>query len=131
MAKKKSTSQARENGSVKLPAAEGDAPEVGLPVLRGSNPTPPAEGTEKKYVERTVVIELPIGPLGGGYRPRHVDVQLRTAAQRGALRQVLSGLDHAGDRTADKRRVTNNAEAVRWLLEQIAEQIEEGIPDDG
>jgi len=61
----------------------------------------------------------PIAPGEEGTCPRHVDVQLRNARQRATMRRVFTGLDLAGERTLDGKRVGNHAQAVLWLLEQI------------
>jgi hypothetical protein len=49
----------------------------------------------------------------------HVDVQLRDAATRRAFMRVWAGLDRAGARLKDGRRVISYADALRWLLEQV------------
>ena len=71
--------------------------------------------------DERVMIEVPLGPVGDDCKPRHIDVQLRTPQQREAMRRIFRGLDLTGARSADGRRVTNTAEAVRWLIEQVAE----------
>ena len=74
---------------------------------------------------RVAVIEVPLGPRPAALDdcPRHVDVQLRTPAHRVAMRRLYEGLDLAragrGERLASGERVTNNVEAILWLLEQI------------
>jgi hypothetical protein len=70
-----------------------------------------------------VEIYVPIGaPVVGGYRSNHVDVQLSTR-QTTALHHVLAGLDAAGERLDDGRRVHHKVDAVRWVFDQVADQL--------
>lgn len=63
---------------------------------------------------------IPLGPLPpDAWLPRHVDCQLRTPEQRENLKRISIGLDQAGARLKSGQRVTNYAEAIRWLLERI------------
>ena len=50
----------------------------------------------------------------------HVDCQFRDAETRNAFRQFQAGLDVSGVRLADGRRVVSGADAIRWLVQQIA-----------
>ena len=70
-------------------------------------------------------IEVPLGrgPAALDDCPQHVDVQLRTDRQRMAMARLREGLDLAregrGERLADGTRVSNNVDAILWLLEQF------------
>ena len=83
-----------------------------------------SERIAEHYRGRAVTIEIPIGPLGDGHEVRHVDCQLRTGQQREAMRRMFTGLDLCGARTRNDKRVTNNVQAVLWLLEQVAAAID-------
>ena len=66
-----------------------------------------------------VQIELPmVAEPKPGYSSRHVDLQL-DADQAITLRRVFEGIDAAGSRLASGKRITTNADVVRFLLEQI------------
>lgn len=66
----------------------------------------------------TRLLELPLGVVPCGYVSRHVDARL-DRRQGAALRRLQDGLDRAGRRLANGKRVISTADAVRWLLEQI------------
>jgi hypothetical protein len=53
------------------------------------------------------------------YVSRHVDCQLSHAQAR-TLRELVEGLMDAQARLANGRRVTTSADAVRYLLDQLA-----------
>jgi len=104
---------------------EGDHPVTPSPPHPVTPEAAAAEGSRRireHYARQTVQIEVPLGPRPGEAEAqiRHVDVQLRTARQRETMRRLFTGLDLAGTRTADGRRVTNNVQALLWLLEQVA-----------
>ena len=63
---------------------------------------------------------LPMEQIAAGryHLSSHVEVQRLSLPQRTALRRLLIGLDAAGQRLADGRRVAKNADVVRWLLEK-------------
>lgn len=65
-------------------------------------------------------LAVPLGEIPAGvYVSKHVEAQL-DGPQAATLRRVLAGLDRDGARLANGRRVTSSADAVRWLLENIA-----------
>jgi len=71
-------------------------------------------------VPSTVTIAVPFSSasLDHCYISTHVDAQL--SHQQGlALRRLHLGLDAAGARLANGRRVATPPDAVRWLLEQV------------
>lgn len=55
------------------------------------------------------------------YVTPHVEVQL-DAAQAATLRRLVEGLDVAGARLANNRRVTTGPDAVRYLLDRLADK---------
>jgi hypothetical protein len=66
-------------------------------------------------------ITLPIGPMPGvGHVTNHIEVRLLSLAQRLAFRRFWRGLDAAGHRLANGKRINRPPDAIRWLLEQIA-----------
>lgn len=70
---------------------------------------------------RKVRIEAQLAPLfEQAYRPTHVEARLDPAQAR-VLRRLLDGLDQAGARLRNGRRVGSPADSVRWLLEQLDE----------
>jgi len=71
-------------------------------------------------VQSAVTIAVPFSSasLDHCYISTHVDAQL--SHQQGlALRRLHLGLDAAGAKLANDRRVASAADAVRWLLEQV------------
>lgn len=105
------------NGEEKAAAAVAEEPpdESGLEV------------NEKavRPVIKTVRVKLPLLDLAsaGGeedraYRSRHVEARL-DGAQAETMKRLFRGLDQVGARLANGRRVGSNADAVRWVLEQV------------
>jgi len=78
-------------------------------------PQPPTADPEPPCM---VSIEAPVRPILPGYRTRHVQIQSLTALQSEGLTRLQAGL--AETRLANGRLVQSKADAVRWLLEQIA-----------
>ena len=68
------------------------------------------------------VVEIPVAPAPvreDAHRPLHVQVRLKTKAQRTAMRRLYEGLDQTGARMANGRRVHSLADAMRWVLERL------------
>lgn len=75
------------------------------------------------------LIEVPIGPLDNSYRPRQVSVNSLSAEQSAALRMLRMTLGAAGVRCQKNRHrasghpdgalVDTNADAIRYLLDQV------------
>jgi hypothetical protein len=80
----------------------------------------------------TVTLTLPLGELlHAGFQadPRsaqHVDCQCQTMGQRRALMRLRAGLEATGARLDNGRRVLSNADAIRYVLELLAESDPEG-----
>lgn len=99
-------SKKKSNSTVALPPRTAD---IDLPPAAAAAPPDP--------VLRT--IGIPLGRRSDGYISRHVDVQL-DPVQRTSLSRLLSGLRQAGERLDGGKPVGSNADAVRWLLERLA-----------
>ena len=70
----------------------------------------------------SAIVEVPLAdPEPDSYLSRHVQVQL-DAEQRVAMRRLLNGLRQANEHLASGRAVQSNANAIEWVLEQIAKQ---------
>jgi hypothetical protein len=124
---------AKKKAKTTSPACEVVAPptgteEVGVPVdLTGETtpepdpePTPPEERDVNNH-PAAVQIELPLGEVGNGYLTNHVEVGGLNVPQRETLKRLFHGLDHAGARLANGKRVGSNADTIRWILEQIGQ----------
>jgi hypothetical protein len=67
---------------------------------------------------------MPLAPVSETeYLSDHVESKLRTQEQRRAMKRLLRGLQHQGAATKDGRPVQRPGEVVRWLMEQVAEQL--------
>ncbi|MCP4571486.1 MAG: hypothetical protein GY838_03975 [bacterium] len=85
-----------------------------------ADPTPPAV---KPGPSEAATITIPVtDPVPGGYRTNHADVQFDTR-QSEALHHVLAGLDAAGERLDNGRRVHHKVDAVKWVFDKIADQL--------
>jgi len=73
---------------------------------------------ESAVVSRS--LQVPFAAARPGYQTRRVDVSHMTPTQKNALASLVAGLDKNGATLESGRRVVNNSEAIRWLLEQIA-----------
>ena len=67
-----------------------------------------------------VTIEVPVAPIEDGYLTRHVEAQLDEPERR-ALRGLFNGLVAADERLANGRPIERMSHAIRWLLQQVAE----------
>ena len=74
-----------------------------------------------------IEVALPLAPLEevGEYASRNLCIRQLSIAQAHALRRLELGLDAVGARCAmpggAQRRVICRADAIRWLLDRIAE----------
>ncbi len=65
-------------------------------------------------------IEVVLGePLPHAYRSTHIDVHLDQRQAEG-LRRLYDGLDRTGAKLSNGRHVQSAADAVKWLLDQVA-----------
>ena len=70
----------------------------------------------------TVTITVPIAEPADGYIPSHIDCHLRERRLAMAFDRLYRGLDAAGVRMLDGRRVMHRTDALRWLCEQVLQQ---------
>lgn len=88
-------------------------------------------GKQAKHEQQVELIDVQIGipladpPEAYGYIARHVEIGALTLEQGRALRQVAEGVAERGLRLRSGRRVATPPDAIRWLLEQIAEMASE------
>lgn len=77
-----------------------------------------------KHDELTVIIEIPVAvPTDSAYRTRQIHAKL-TQRQADAARVLFDGL-YAQDATlANGHHVDTPADAIKWLLEQIADGVQ-------
>lgn len=117
-------------------AVAGQGAVAGLPTVpreptAGLPDSPPAARAPMRLRERDEVDvepirlpELPVAPLSKpGYVPRHLDVHLNPR-QSEALRALYLGLDATDTRMLDGPHVKSGGDAVRFLLDLVAVQIE-------
>jgi hypothetical protein len=76
----------------------------------------------------TIRVELPVAPLPAhGFRSQRLDLSL-TRRQAEALHCVLHGLHVQHAQLREGRHVENIQHALRWILEQIADEIDASGP---
>ena len=91
---------------------------------------PPGHILVPARLVKTVVVLCPVGDLDSGhYVSRHVEVQLNHE-QSTALKRLFHGLEAAAAKLASGRSVVTAADAVRWLLERVADE-REGVVCEG
>lgn len=71
----------------------------------------------------TVTITVPTGPVSRDEPAEAIDLRLSTK-QGKVLRGILNGLMMRGETVNAGHRVATNHDALLWLLDQIAEQVE-------
>lgn len=95
------------------------------PAAEKHNGEPPLNGT--LLTPEEAAIAFPLVPIDeGAYRKTHVDLQL-SGRQALGLRALFEGLDRAGARLENGRRVSTPTDAVRFLLEQAAKKYDESV----
>jgi len=109
-----------ESGEGRVESGEGRVESIEIP--KSPNPEIPSTlDPRPSSVSISVpAAALPMEQIAAGryHLSSHVEVQRLSLPQRTALRRLLIGLDAAGQRLADGRRVAKNADVVRWLLEK-------------
>lgn len=70
---------------------------------------------------QTKSVSVPLASVDFGYLPRRIDLRKLTKRQSGALRQLQEALSVQGVRLADGSQIKNPANAIKWLLESLAE----------
>lgn len=75
--------------------------------------------TKARPAADVVMVECPLGEVPPHeYAQQHVEVQLNEP-QAFALKRLVEGLDLAGARLNNERRITEPPDALRYLLERI------------
>ena len=81
--------------------------------------------------ELTIVIDAPMGICREGYASGHVEVGSLLPKQAAALKRIRCSLSDQAARALrrdamhpDGRVVDSNADAIRWILDQCAEQFQ-------
>ena len=65
-------------------------------------------------------VKVPMAPIGEeGYKARHIQVQLE-GVEAVKMKSLFQGLDQEGARLANGRRVMSNADAIRWMLQNLS-----------
>ncbi|MGA2032317.1 MAG: hypothetical protein ABSG68_08690 [Thermoguttaceae bacterium] len=117
-------SQAAAGQSVEREVCDnGPTPDAPRPTLPAPDYAAHSRGLLDKAAAELglLTIHVPLGALPDppGYLPKHIEVNNLSMAQRLSLRRMLAGLDAAGARLANSRRVTTTPDVLRWLLEQL------------
>ena len=83
-------------------------------------PAPPVQVIERRI--ETVTVEIPLGEPPHRFQTIHLEALLygEHAQTWARLRQALRDKDA---RTADRKEVRSGPDILRWLLEQIAEEV--------
>lgn len=81
-----------------------------------------AEAEVEPVALRSVSVSAPMVLEVSGYVGRHVEARL-TAKQGEALKKLLEGLKAEFARVEGGRAVSSTADAVRWLLERLGEEM--------
>jgi hypothetical protein len=136
MTKKHKPTGASIDEALPLPPGEPE-PQIACDevAILAPRPSPSPTAPSPNYEERADGVRvcqctLPLGPPARGYLNQHVDVQL-TPPQATALKSLLAGLDHTGLRLGTGRRPATGADAIRWLLDQIARKGEGPAKGEG
>ena len=87
---------------------------------RKTTPQTPQAGTAERDTQ-VVSIDVPLTAPHSGYASNRIDAHLN-GEQRETLKRLRAALDAGAVRLKSGRVVHTPADAVRWLLEQIAEQ---------
>lgn len=74
--------------------------------------------TPKKHAGAIVPVEIPT-LAGTGYAQRQIDLTL-SGPQAETLASVVRGLHAGSHKLADGRPVQTGADALKWMLEQVA-----------
>lgn len=83
---------------------------------------------EAQEVKKEITIKIPIHVRPGVYQSTRVDTKLHDAKQRMAFRALFDAISHRRH-LADGHLVNSQTDAIRWLLEQIADQIGAKLSD--
>lgn len=84
------------------------------PEVKATEPAAETPEIKKITVELPLTMESP-----AGYKPRYVEIGNLNEAQSSALSRLRMGLLRAGATLASGRIVATNADAMRYMLEQL------------
>lgn len=87
-------------------------------VLDPPTPHPLPVAVIERRIE-TVTIAIPLGEIGPGHTPQHVEAWLKPH-QSSALQELVVALRDKRATMGDRREIRTAADAIRWMLEQIA-----------
>ena len=103
----------------------GDPADEPLATVNDDTPPDSALRTQNSGLstQNSVPLEIPIGELSTtGYITGHVEVNHLSGQQKQGLNRLLNGLRGSRATLQDRNREVNTpADAVRWLLEKVAE----------
>lgn len=105
-----------------LTAPPLEEPRAALAETPPAEPLPGPTSDRPPARERRVTLSLPLRECPERPRFRHVDLRLN-ARRRRALRALLDGLDGEHARTGDGKPVSSAAQAVYYLLDQVAAKL--------
>jgi len=117
MAKKKG---ANVTTATNLPDVVQDAITPASQPKKSTPAAKPKPKPEPSGLPDAVTIQAPLGEIDQGYLNRHVEARLTTEQQQQSMRRLLRGLQMAEERLSNGKPVASNADAIRWLLEQMA-----------
>ena len=144
MAKKAATSALLEPNTTVQPTVERQVPESGTSVgqVQESGTSPPSNVAEVEpiKVEKTVLsvlIDAPMTHCDLGYATADIDFNGMTTRQAAAYKRLSCSLDAGnyripmrGGRYPSGKVCQTPSDAIRWLLEQLANAYEESTGDD-
>ena len=87
-------------------------------VIDPPTPHPHPVAVLERRIE-TVTIAVPLGEIGPGHTPQHVQTWLKPH-QAAALQELVVALRDKRATMGDRREIRTAADAIRWMLEQIA-----------
>ena len=107
----------------KVHAGEASRYVEDAPVSAIADPAPLTPTVAEVEPLRLVTLEVPLGMIDPrGYIPvrERLEAKSMTHQQSVGLLRVLRGLQDRGDRLRDGTAIKRGAQAVRWMLEQLA-----------
>jgi hypothetical protein len=80
----------------------------------------PCEPAATEQVPTSAIVEVPLAPVREGvFLSDHVSARLNTLKQRRDYRRFLNGLRSSGATLENGRFVDTQADAMKWLVEQL------------
>lgn len=124
------TPEPEESGDCGLAAAEAEEDNNGENAPKTAPKTSENE-PETPIIDREITISAPFadGEIEG-YKQKHIEVSKLTELQALTVRRLTIGLMDQGAMLKEKRLVKSAPDALRWLIEQIGEQLPKDRSDD-